>query len=494
MAELSKALFQGEPASARAGKAPSRRCSRLLAGWKLSCIAQLSDFAAVNSAALAGYMIADGTGGSIPLRYSLVFIGTSLLCQISFMQGHLYSIRELSDPVRAMKAMVPRWSFIFLMLAATAALTHEPALFSRLWFGLFYVGGVSLLFLGRLLIARAIRSLIAAGFYTSRVVIVGDNEVSAALIALVSTSAAGVHFDAVFNDGDSAGIGFIGGVPKRGGVDELIAHAKTHQVDLVIVTLPIVESGRITKLLRRLQNEPLTIRVLPGSLGMQRISPIRLTRDELPGVQLIPLADRPISGVAFFAKGLFDRTTALCALVIFTPVLLLCALAIMLSDPGPVFFVQPRIGYKGREFNIVKFRTMYRTAERSQSPAERADARVFKAGGWLRRFSLDELPQLINVLRGDMSLVGPRPHMVGQQVDGREFAEAVDEYAGRHWVKPGMTGWAQVNGWRGPAVTLEQIERRVEHDIYYIENWSLTFDLIILAKTIFVGFIGKNVF
>ncbi|MDE8349723.1 MAG: hypothetical protein POG74_09610, partial [Acidocella sp.] len=205
MAELSKAAFQDDLALPHTGSVLSRRCSKLLVGWKLSFIAQLADFAAVNGAALAGYLIADSTGGAIPLRYGLVFVGTSLLCLISFTQGQLYDIRELSDPVRATMEIVPRWSFIFLMLAATAALTHEPALFSRLWFGLFYVGGAGLLVCGRLFIARAIRALVTAGYYTSQVVIVGDNQVSAALIARVSASATGIHFDAVFDDRDSTG-------------------------------------------------------------------------------------------------------------------------------------------------------------------------------------------------------------------------------------------------------------------------------------------------
>ena len=165
-----------------------------------------------------------------------------------------------------------------------------------------------------------------------------------------------------------------------------------------------------------------------------------------------------------------------------------------MTSPGPVLFRQKRIGYKGREFNIIKFRTMDYEFCGSYTPTRRSDNRVFKFGRILRKTSLDELPQLMNVLKGDMSLVGPRPHMIGQQVEGRSFFEAVNEYASRHRVKPGITGWAQVNGWRGPTETIEQIERRVEHDIFYIENWSPMLDLVILFRTLCAGFFGKNAF
>jgi lipopolysaccharide/colanic/teichoic acid biosynthesis glycosyltransferase len=157
-------------------------------------------------------------------------------------------------------------------------------------------------------------------------------------------------------------------------------------------------------------------------------------------------------------------------------------------------FRQKRIGYKGKAFDILKFRTMVVAQDVDTRLTVRDDPRVFKFGGFLRRFSLDELPQLINVLKGDMSLVGPRPHMPEAQAGGKYYFDAVIEYADRQRVKPGITGWAQVNGWRGPTETIAQIERRVEHDIYYIENWSLLLDFYILARTALLGFYGKNAF
>jgi lipopolysaccharide/colanic/teichoic acid biosynthesis glycosyltransferase len=201
-----------------------------------------------------------------------------------------------------------------------------------------------------------------------------------------------------------------------------------------------------------------------------------------------------MSEFALFLKGAIDRIAAMTALVFFAPLFLVIACGISLSSPGPVFYRQMRVGYQGHMFRIFKFRTMHVSDKPNTRLTQRNDPRIFAFGSILRKLSLDELPQLINVVNGDMSLVGPRPHMPEARAAGKLYYEAVNEYAARHRVKPGITGWAQINGWRGPTETLEQIERRVEHDMYYIENWTLTLDIVILIRTLFVGFFGKNAF
>ena len=211
-------------------------------------------------------------------------------------------------------------------------------------------------------------------------------------------------------------------------------------------------------------------------------------------ISLIAGQDGPIANSNSVLKGLFDVSVAFLALLLLSPLLLICAIGIKFSSPGPVLFRQTRIGYKGLEFNILKFRTMHHGFCGSSRPTARDDNRIFQFGRVLRRLSLDELPQLINVVKREMSLVGPRPHMLGQEVDGCDFFEAVNEYAGRHRVRPGITGWAQVNGWRGPAETIEQIKNRVSCDLYYIENWSFGLDAVILLKTVLGGFCGKNAY
>jgi exopolysaccharide biosynthesis polyprenyl glycosylphosphotransferase len=203
---------------------------------------------------------------------------------------------------------------------------------------------------------------------------------------------------------------------------------------------------------------------------------------------------RPLDEAAVILKRLEDIVVSLICLLITLPLLLLIALCIKFDSPGPVFFRQKRLGANNLPFDLLKFRSMY--VDQSDPLGHRLtevdDRRITRVGKFIRRTSMDELPQLINVLNGDMSLVGPRPHALAASAAGITYARAIREYPIRHRVKPGITGWAQVNGWRGETVTIEQIRRRVEHDLYYIENWSLTFDFLIMGWTVFTVLSREN--
>lgn len=203
---------------------------------------------------------------------------------------------------------------------------------------------------------------------------------------------------------------------------------------------------------------------------------------------------KPLDEAAVVLKRLVDIIIALCCLLITLPFMLLIALCIKWDSRGPVFFRQKRLGANNIPFDLLKFRSMYvdRTDPLGEQLTEVDDPRITRVGKILRRTSMDELPQLINVLRGDMSLVGPRPHPLAANAAGIPYARAISDYPIRHRVKPGITGWAQVNGWRGETVTVEQIRRRVEHDLYYIENWSLAFDFLILGRTVFAVLSREN--
>lgn len=194
-------------------------------------------------------------------------------------------------------------------------------------------------------------------------------------------------------------------------------------------------------------------------------------------------------------KSVEDFLLASIILIFIAPLLLIVALAIKFDTPGPVLFRQRRYGLDGELITVYKFRTMHDhlSDARAERLTARNDPRVTKVGAFLRKTSIDELPQLINVLRGEMSLIGPRPHPVAAKAANRPYEEVVAEYAARHRVKPGITGWAQVNGWRGETDSVEQIQKRVEHDLFYIERWSLTLDIKILFRTFFV-LTGKNAF
>ena len=192
-------------------------------------------------------------------------------------------------------------------------------------------------------------------------------------------------------------------------------------------------------------------------------------------------------------KEIEDRTLAALALIFIAPLLITIAALIKLDSPGPILFRQKRYGFNDRLIEVLKFRTMHHDASdlNAEQLTRRNDPRVTRVGAFLRRTSLDELPQLFNVLRGDMSIVGPRPHALRAKAAGVLYPEAVRNYSARHRVKPGITGWAQVNGWRGETETLEQIAKRVEHDLFYIENWSIALDVKIILRTMIGGFTGR---
>jgi Undecaprenyl-phosphate glucose phosphotransferase len=289
----------------------------------------------------------------------------------------------------------------------------------------------------------------------------------------------------------------IDGVPRLGGTRDLFTFISDYHVDTVVIALPMVADKRLIEIIQALRQFPVDLRILPDFLAFEVSGTIARQYSDFPDMMLLPIANRPIAGINTLLKEIEDKLLALMALTFLAPIMLLCAVGIKLTSPGPVFYRQPRQGFKGREFMIYKFRTMHPADSKILAPklTTRNDPRIFPFGAILRKTSLDELPQLFNVLLGDMSLVGPRPHLRSARVgDSIQYDEAVAEYAARHRVKPGITGWAQVNGWRGPTEILEQIQKRVEYDIYYIDNWSVTFDLWILVLTVWKGFFHKNAF
>jgi exopolysaccharide biosynthesis polyprenyl glycosylphosphotransferase len=304
----------------------------------------------------------------------------------------------------------------------------------------------------------------------------------------------GVVVDAIFSDDESAPVSEHAAVPVRGGIRDLLRYHCNNPIDTLVITLPLDDTERLRNIVRQVSMQPLNIRIMPGELGLESKREWYAPYGEIPGIHLMAISDRPIALLGFVAKTIFDRLMALVALVLFSPVLLACVIGIKLNSPGPVLFRQRRIGYGNRTFEVYKFRSMHVEACNTGKLTERNDPRIFKFGQIMRKLSFDELPQILNVLKGDMSLVGPRPHMPEARAAGQFYFDAVAEYAARHRVKPGITGWAQVNGWRGPTETLEQIENRVRYDLDYIDNWSLGLDFIILVRTIFVGFAGKNAF
>jgi Undecaprenyl-phosphate glucose phosphotransferase len=373
----------------------------------------------------------------------------------------------------------------------------DPAQVNQVPVGLLAAGGA--LSLGcmigfRYLCTEAFRFCVERGFVSHNVVVLGTTELAKKFIDRVQAQKLGVRVTAVFDHEilPSAQGSQPGGVPA--GVTELLRYSKRNAIDTVVIALPVIYAPDLDALVRQLEVQPLRIRLLPYCWDRHTRSGGCAPAGEVPGMTLLAVSDPPISGLNRMLKSGLDVVAASLALLLFGPLMLICAAGIKMSSPGPVLFRQKRIGYRNTEFSVYKFRTMHAAACNTGRLTERNDPRVFEFGRLLRKLSLDELPQLLNVLKGDMSLVGPRPHMPEARAAGMYYHRAVADYAARHRVKPGITGLAQVSGWRGPTETIEQIERRVEHDLKYIQEWSLFLDIKILMKTALVGFFGKNAF
>jgi Undecaprenyl-phosphate glucose phosphotransferase len=336
---------------------------------------------------------------------------------------------------------------------------------------------------------------ISKGDTRQRIAIVGGGKAAEDAITILENSK-GIDIEIVglFDDRyDNRSPESVRKHKKIGKITELADYARNSRVDLIIVAIPLSAEQRLLQILKRLWELPVDIRV-SGQAAALKLSPRAYTYiGDLP---LLSLFDRPLSGWDQFMKDTMDRAIALVAIVLLSPVMLAVALAVRLESKGPIIFRQKRFGFNNELVQVFKFRSMY--TDMSDATATKlvtkGDPRVTKVGRIIRKTSLDELPQLFNVLQGQLSLVGPRPHATQAKAAGTLYDEVVDGYFARHKVKPGITGWAQINGWRGETDTLEKLEQRVKHDLDYIDRWSLGLDLYILAKTPFALLKSENAY
>ena len=387
------------------------------------------------------------------------------------------------------------WSLTFLMVAAGLVLAKVADHYSRLWLATFYGTGLGALLIGRFVLSRVIEAQTRAGRFDRRTAIVGGGKPAEDLIAaLEAQSDSGIRIVGVFDDRNTdRSSDVVAGHPKLGNVDDLVAYARHARLDLIVFTIPITAEARILQMLAKLWVLPIDIR-LSAHAAKLRLRP--RSYSYLGSVPVLDVFDKPIADWDVVVKALFDRCVGLLMLLALSPVMMSVALAVRLSSRGPVLFRQKRHGFNNELIEVFKFRSMYvdQCDAGASKMVTRGDPRVTPVGRFIRKTSLDELPQLFNVLKGDLSLVGPRPHALQAKAANTLYDQVVDGYFARHKVKPGITGWAQVNGWRGETDTSEKLQRRVEHDLYYIENWSVLLDLQILATTPFALFKTENAY
>ena len=369
--------------------------------------------------------------------------------------------------------------FVVALLLSGHILTSAPALAS--W----AVIAASAISAWRWLALRLSQTMPPGTWPARPVAFIGNSEAAARLLNELEADR-GQNIQPVgFFDDRAARLGPLHDrLPYLGTIDGLVGYIHDHELSDVYMALPWSAGERISVLIDRLRFLPLTVRLVPDATPPA----LRLghANNQSQGVVMPTLMVPPFSLTGAFAKRTLDLIVSLGLLIPLTPLFLLIALAIRLDSPGPVFFLQKRTGQFGRSFDIYKFRSLHvaRADGAAESLVSKGDSRVTRVGKYLRKYSIDELPQLINVLLGDMSLVGPRPHAPRAKADRRIYAEVMPDYMLRYRVKPGMTGWAQVNGWRGNTDTEEKLRKRVEFDFEYIKNWSFMRDLKILAMTI----------
>jgi Undecaprenyl-phosphate glucose phosphotransferase len=416
--------------------------------------------------------------------YLPMIVAATLAANVLFNAARTHRIVSYRTSFQQIGRVLAMWSVVFTLLAVGLYLLKASDMVSRVWLVSWYATGTVLLIAFRLSLRSLVKQWTAEGRLKRRPVIVGGGEDAAALVKLIRSSADNdINLFGFFDDRiDERSPEDVAGLSKLGKVSDLIEFARRTPVDLVIVSMPLSAEKRVLHMLNQLWVLPVDIRL---SAHMSKLRFTSKAYSYLGDVPVFDMADRPISDWNLVFKWIFDKVVASLALILFSPVMLITAIAIKLDSPGPVFFKQKRHGFNNELIEVYKFRSM-RTdmvdANASKLVSKR-DPRVTRVGRIIRKTSIDELPQFFNVLTGQLSVVGPRPHALEAKADNKLYYEAVEGYFARHKVKPGVTGWAQINGWRGETDTVDKIMQRVQHDLYYIEKWSILLDLYIVLMT-----------
>ena len=461
----------------------------------------------IGAARIAEFLIVACLGFAIYLAYveregtsaHVIYLGAVLIAATAnsalLHAFKLYTIPAFKAFISSGAKIAVIWSLVIAGMMSLAFFVKVGADFSRVWIVSWYAATLVALFTERLGLSLLVRRWMREGRLNRRAVIVGGGAEAVELIrALEASHNTDIRIAGIFDDRGADRVSpVIAGYPKLGNIDQLVEFARNSRIDLLIVSLPSTAETRVLELLKKLWVLPLDIK-LSAHNNKLRFRPH--TYSYIGNVPFIDLADKPIAEWDHVRKWVFDKIMAALAVIVLAPVMAAVAIAIKLDSKGPVLFRQKRQGFNNELIEVLKFRSMH--VDQADADAAKlvtkGDPRVTRVGRFIRKTSLDELPQFFNVLKGNLSLVGPRPHALKAKAEERLYSEVVDGYFARHRVKPGVTGWAQIHGWRGETDTEEKIQRRVEHDLYYIDNWSVMLDLYIVLMTPFALLKGENAY
>ena len=446
------------------------------------------DSLVILSAGLISYVATISFGDPEYYTSAIAFVWITTILLMNF--AGLYEFEAITRPLAFSDKIIIAFVTTFAFLLAAAFALKISIEYSRVWTASFAVSACFATLLFRFLAARIMGALADRQVFTRNVIVVGSGAQAAKLLAYITKSQPRfISVLGVFAESPQQASDAVSRYPVLGTFDDLPSYIRNHRVDDVIVSLAWSADDQIAAIMERLRELPVNVYLGADLIGFRvQIRPSPGHFGELP---LVEVMGTPLAGWGGVQKAALDYGLGIILTVLLLPLLILIVIAIRLESKGPALFRQQRYGFVNRIFDIYKFRSMKHTAvpEQKVVQATREDPRITHIGRILRRLSLDELPQLFNVLNGTMSLVGPRPHAVQHN---EEYAQVIRGYFARHRVKPGMTGWAQVNGFRGETKTIEQMKARVQYDIYYVENWSLLFDLKILVKTAVICVTGRN--
>lgn len=482
LSKLSDATVRDQLREAVGGKLTN---THFVAPQIISSMLRLSDCTVMFLAAIVSAFRYPGFESRVDTMVFLsmaVFAATVLPIMLGVFS--LYRLESLLMPAKVMFRILVAWAMLFAVLVAGLFLFKEATNVSRLWLVTWAFAGFAIFLTYRFFVAAILRHLNLNGQFNRRAVIVGGGEPASKVIAnLQSHEETGISLVGYFDDRDDhRSLAEAHGVHNLGSIDDLIDFSRATRIDCIIITLPVTAEDRLLQILNRLWVLPVDIRL---SAYGQKIRYRPRAYSYIGNLPCLDMFDRPLGEWGPLLKATMDKVFASLGIIAFSPILAAVALAVKLDSKGPILFKQKRFGFNNELIQIYKFRSMRIDAADIDASklVTKSDPRVTRVGRFIRRTSLDELPQFFNVLKGDLSLVGPRPHATKAKAADSLYENVVDGYFARHKVKPGITGWAQINGWRGETDTAEKIERRVEHDLYYIENWSLALDLYIMART-----------
>lgn len=435
------------------------------------------------------------------LRYSAPLSDTSLVhtillylcCGLAFLmfpQLELYASWRGRSKSSLFSRLATSWGVVLLIGLVFSYLIHHAGALSRLWMFYWYLAGIVFLMGSRAILYFVLNYMREKGLNSKRVVIVGYGQTGREMhLRAEQQNWYGYEVKAIHVGDEATPYPIDPSIEKISTLDGIGEYVTKNRIHEIWITLPLSASPQLQKLQFLLRNALVDIRWVPDTLSMQILSHKVIHFLGLTAVEL----NQPVSGGASgIIKELFDKLFSFVVLILLLPLFLVIAVCIKLSSPGPVFFKQPRLGLNGKQFNVYKFRSMKLHQEHGTvTQATQGDPRITRIGGFLRRTSLDELPQFINVLMGDMSVVGPRPHAL-QHND--LYKDKLEMYMLRHRVKPGITGWAQIHGYRGETDTVDKMAKRVQFDLHYIQNWSFSMDVKIIVWTAFKGWTGSNAY